>query len=164
MLSPYDAELFKTLRKYETRTVRTLRGFESAEIVATAKRYRHTCGVYFLINLREIVYVGQSVNVPRRVEEHFNDPKMSFSHVAYLRVKEAHLDEVEQFYVRKFDPPYNRAYRNPDCHKMSHGSSPECSEHSQVVDFISAPGVTRTRGTEIRNLVLYPPELRGRGN
>jgi hypothetical protein len=25
----------------------------------------------------------------------------------------------------------------------------------------SAPGVTRTRGTQIRNLVLYPPELRG---
>lgn len=24
-----------------------------------------------------------------------------------------------------------------------------------------APGVTRTRGTQIRNLVLYPPELRG---
>ncbi len=27
---------------------------------------------------------------------------------------------------------------------------------------ISAPGVIRTHGTEIRNLVLYPPELRGR--
>jgi hypothetical protein len=25
----------------------------------------------------------------------------------------------------------------------------------------NAPGVTRTRGTQIRNLVLYPPELRG---
>ncbi len=25
-----------------------------------------------------------------------------------------------------------------------------------------APGAIRTRGTEIRNLVLYPPELRGR--
>lgn len=28
-------------------------------------------------------------------------------------------------------------------------------------DFKRAPGVTRTPGTEIRNLVLYPPELRG---
>ncbi len=27
----------------------------------------------------------------------------------------------------------------------------------------SAPGMTRTCGTQIRNLVLYPPELRGRG-
>ena len=25
----------------------------------------------------------------------------------------------------------------------------------------SAPGMTRTCGTQIRNLVLYPPELRG---
>jgi hypothetical protein len=24
-----------------------------------------------------------------------------------------------------------------------------------------APGATRTHGTQIRNLVLYPPELRG---
>ena len=27
----------------------------------------------------------------------------------------------------------------------------------------SAPGVTRTHYTQIRNLVLYPPELRGHG-
>jgi hypothetical protein len=27
---------------------------------------------------------------------------------------------------------------------------------------LGAPGVTRTRGTRIRNPVLYPPELRGR--
>ena len=26
-----------------------------------------------------------------------------------------------------------------------------------------APGVTRTHDTQIRNLVLYPPELRGHG-
>ncbi len=29
------------------------------------------------------------------------------------------------------------------------------------LNFTGAPGVTRTRGTQIRNLVLYPPELRG---
>ncbi len=27
-----------------------------------------------------------------------------------------------------------------------------------------APGMTRTCGTQIRNLVLYPPELRGHRN
>ena len=26
---------------------------------------------------------------------------------------------------------------------------------------VGAPGATRTHGTQIRNLVLYPPELRG---
>ena len=38
--------------------------------------------------------------------------------------------------------------------KLFHGKT-ECLK-------TDAPGVTRTRGTEIRNLVLYPPELRGR--
>ena len=33
--------------------------------------------------------------------------------------------------------------------------------HGRVLD--GAPGVTRTRGTQIRNLVLYPPELGGQG-
>jgi hypothetical protein len=34
--------------------------------------------------------------------------------------------------------------------------------HGPFRDVLSgAPGVTRTPGTEIRNLVLYPPELRG---
>ena len=31
----------------------------------------------------------------------------------------------------------------------------------QHIVFIGAPGVTRTRGTRIRNPSLYPPELRG---
>lgn len=33
--------------------------------------------------------------------------------------------------------------------------------HIDDVTLNGAPGVTRTRGTQIRNLVLYPPELRG---
>ena len=31
----------------------------------------------------------------------------------------------------------------------------------QVIERIGAPGVTRTRGTRIRNPLLYPPELQG---
>ena len=30
-----------------------------------------------------------------------------------------------------------------------------------MVELIGAPGVTRTRGTRIRNPLLYPPELQG---
>ena len=36
----------------------------------------------------------------------------------------------------------------------------ELGEHQEA----SAPGRTRTCGTQIRNLVLYPPELRGHIN
>ena len=45
------------------------------------------------------------------------------------------------------------------CLCLSHGwYFPECRDHQDV---IGAPGVTRTRGTRIRNPLLYPPELQG---
>src|SRR4030042_6292473 len=34
----------------------------------------------------------------------------------------------------------------------------------EVIEKIGAPGVTRTRGTRIRNPLLYPPELQGHIN
>ena len=35
------------------------------------------------------------------------------------------------------------------------------AQNEEVVEMIGAPGVTRTRGTRIRNPLLYPPELQG---
>lgn len=35
------------------------------------------------------------------------------------------------------------------------------NEKRKLADLIGAPGVTRTRGTRIRNPLLYPPELQG---
>ena len=35
------------------------------------------------------------------------------------------------------------------------------AQNMEVIERISAPGVTRTRGTRIRNPLLYPPELQG---
>ena len=35
------------------------------------------------------------------------------------------------------------------------------AQNMQVIEINGAPGVTRTRGTRIRNPLLYPPELQG---
>ena len=35
------------------------------------------------------------------------------------------------------------------------------AQNTEPVESIDAPGVTRTRGTRIRNPLLYPPELQG---
>ena len=35
------------------------------------------------------------------------------------------------------------------------------AQNEEVIEMIGAPGVTRTRGTRIRNPLLYPPELQG---
>ena len=37
------------------------------------------------------------------------------------------------------------------------------AQKMEVIEKKSAPGVTRTRGTRIRNPLLYPPELQGHG-
>ena len=38
------------------------------------------------------------------------------------------------------------------------------AQNAQPIERIGAPGVTRTRGTRIRNPLLYPPELQGHEN
>ena len=35
------------------------------------------------------------------------------------------------------------------------------AQNEEVIEINGAPGVTRTRGTRIRNPLLYPPELQG---
>ncbi len=35
------------------------------------------------------------------------------------------------------------------------------AQNTELIERIGAPGVTRTRGTRIRNPLLYPPELQG---
>ena len=35
------------------------------------------------------------------------------------------------------------------------------AQNMELIEKIGAPGVTRTRGTRIRNPLLYPPELQG---
>ena len=38
------------------------------------------------------------------------------------------------------------------------------TRRERIMQKSGAPGMTRTCGTQIRNLVLYPPELRGHNN
>lgn len=66
------------------------------------------CGVYFLFLRRRIVYVGQSVNVLRRIEEHFT--RLHYDAWAWLPVPRAELDAAERHFIKKHQPPYNATY------------------------------------------------------
>lgn len=62
--------------------------------------------VYFLFDDDVIVYVGQSVDIDYRLERHWMNKQ--FTHVALLGwVLGMFLDDVEYFYIRQFDPPFN---------------------------------------------------------
>lgn len=61
--------------------------------------------VYFLINDGEIVYVGQSKLGLSRVYQHRDKV---FDGVYYIPVKADMLDTVENYYILKFKPKYNK--------------------------------------------------------
>lgn len=62
-------------------------------------------GVYLLWKDDELVYVGQSVNIAKRLGTHAGQKE--FTHVAYLSVPEHLLDRVERAFLDAFVPPLN---------------------------------------------------------
>jgi hypothetical protein len=66
-------------------------------------------GVYFLCKDQEVVYVGQSGDVLRRIDEH-GDSK-DFDSVLLISVPEHLLSEAEQYWIERIKPRLNAAYR-----------------------------------------------------
>lgn len=64
------------------------------------------CGIYFLINDGEIVYVGQSVNVFSRVSSHAQAGKQ-FTSVKFLPCEPEKMNEIEGLLIRLLSPKLN---------------------------------------------------------
>lgn len=76
-------------------------------IMDFARPVKTTCGIYFLIHERQIVYVGQSTNCHMRIGNHLNDPQKIFDSYFVIECKEHFLDDLESSYIIKFQPKYN---------------------------------------------------------
>ena len=63
--------------------------------------------VYFLIDVNEIVYVGQSINVYNRIATHNSEKKKIFTRVLYIPVCEDEMGKIERHYINSLDPKYN---------------------------------------------------------
>ena len=63
-------------------------------------------GVYLLLQGNEVVYVGQSKCVAKRITSHFEDKK--FDRAVYRPVSTDRLLAEERRYIDEFDPLYNR--------------------------------------------------------
>lgn len=63
------------------------------------------CGVYFLRSGDEIVYIGQSINVYKRIAEHQNNK--TFDGAEFLPCPKAELDNLEGFFTRLLRPTLN---------------------------------------------------------
>lgn len=77
----------------------------SVPVVRAAKS-----GIYFLIEQREIVYVGQSeVNVAGRILQHIRDEGKTFDHVHIIECPSRMLGTLERLYIERFNPRYSIA-------------------------------------------------------
>lgn len=63
-------------------------------------------GIYFLVMDGEIVYVGQSIDIPSRISRHRREGK-EFDSFAYLLCEKEQLDELESLYITAFMPWLN---------------------------------------------------------
>lgn len=80
------------------------------EIINSSSPWKGVSGVYFLIENKEIVYIGQSNNVFQRIGEHFR--KKRFSRYVYIPCAEDGLDILESLYIHIFAPKLNGIFAN----------------------------------------------------
>jgi hypothetical protein len=76
-----------------------------SELIALAIPYKRICGVYFLFRDEEIVYVGQSADVHRRLMAHRN--RIKFDAVAIVPCDEDTLCIAEAYYIAGLRPAHN---------------------------------------------------------
>jgi hypothetical protein len=74
-------------------------------IVETSLPWEKSSGVYFLIANSRVVYVGQSVNVYSRIDEHARGK--FFERYAYVPCSVEMLDKLESLYIHCLRPPLN---------------------------------------------------------
>lgn len=74
------------------------------EILDMSRPVHKLCGVYFLIQNEDIVYIGQSTNIFGRLASHSDK---QFTHVTALLVPREHLNFVESVYILAMRPKLN---------------------------------------------------------
>lgn len=67
-----------------------------------------TCGIYFLVEDTEIVYIGQSTDVFTRVLTHRREGYKAFDKCCWVPVPRDELDAVESALIALFKPRHNR--------------------------------------------------------
>jgi len=68
-------------------------------------------GVYFLLQGKEIVYIGQTFNWPRRLNSHKKDKV--FDSFRLIECDKSVLNYYERRFIRYFKPKYNQAFKSP---------------------------------------------------
>lgn len=78
------------------------------------------CGVYFLIESNQVVYVGKSSNIMSRIRHHSCDEEKQFDSFAYVEFDSREIVSKEAEFIRLFKPTQNKNIKNytPDPNKI----------------------------------------------
>lgn len=68
------------------------------------------CGIYFLMVGDNLMYVGKSVNLHRRLMDHRESRKYDTAIIVAMPAQEA--DAIELRAIKQFNPPWNRDHCN----------------------------------------------------
>lgn len=82
--------------------------FDRATVLQASLPCGSMCGVYFLIDKGEVVYVGQSLDVLNRLSKHMRGGRR-FERFAFIACKKEDLDELERLYINALVPAWNTA-------------------------------------------------------
>ena len=74
------------------------------EIAKAARPWQTECGVYFLLDGKEIVYVGQAVSIYARISQHVDK---KFDGYAFVPCPREMLDKLESLYIHYLQPRLN---------------------------------------------------------
>lgn len=111
---PCSDEVYRAPYKWLEANARRFH-FTDARIIAEAVTEFHApnlppmarCyGVYFLINGCDIVYIGQSTDIPGRILTHRKNG-VDFDRFTWFEAPELYLRAIEAYYIRRIQPPLN---------------------------------------------------------
>lgn len=83
------------------------------------ERAYESCGVYFLYKRSSCVYIGQSLNVHRRVKDHRK--RIDFDVYSWTPVPPAQLSVIEQMYINALRPTHNHVHVIKPRARQEHG-------------------------------------------
>jgi excinuclease UvrABC nuclease subunit len=74
-------------------------------------------GIYFLYDNDELVYIGQSISIQRRVWQHFHGDsrieQKSFNKYKFIEINEDEsLDKIELLFILEYNPKYNKNFKS----------------------------------------------------
>ena len=95
--------------------------YSESDIAEQSAPYIHNkgqCGVYFLLNCEQIVYVGKTTDIRNRLQQHSKDLNKIWNRYFFIGCEREEVNRLEAYYILKYRPRYNVAIPDPSSADM----------------------------------------------